>query len=342
MNLLALAENNEQLSDVSAISDLISRRLAEATVDAPQPLRQISAEHLATRGKQLRGRLALNSALGLGVDFDTALHWAAAVELLHNASLVHDDICDGDAERRGKKTVNKQHGAAIAVCLGDYYIVTAFCLALQAAPQTIPVFARSVTDSIGGQAGEFVGSGYPSWSQYRAIAVRKTAPLLSLPVIGAAVIARQSIDEKSVERYFLHTALCFQIINDLDNVLDALGALTPCSDLSKCRPNAVIACFRDALPAPQRAEFDCWNDQVRCGAVRNTTALAQPWWQQLQHAEALARTAQHLEFHFKAAGSELLRLAPHVQNMLNEFHHWLEREIGNVKTGERGAMGAGL
>ena len=339
MHPAALSAMRDDVLEEQSICTLISNRLSQLTVDAPEPLRQISVEHLATKGKKIRGRLALQSALTFGVDFERAVDWAAVVELLHNASLIHDDICDGDSERRGKSTVYKQHGAAIAICLGDYYIAAGFGLAALAGAESIPVVTNSVFTSIGGQAREFVGDGYPSWSQYRDIAVRKTAPLLSLPVIGAAAISGYAIDTKSIERYFSHTATCFQIINDLQNFADSVGAINPCSDMAGCRPNAVIACFRDALTASSQASFDRWNDRVRSGESGNNVMEAREWWQRVQHTEALSRAARHLDFHFKAASSELLRLPSEIKAILDDFQRWLACELAKVHfsgTGQKG------
>lgn len=341
MSALALVTKINNVLDSESVSALITARLAQATSDAPPPLRRISAEYLATRGKQIRGRLALQSTVAFGADYTKALDWAAAVELLHNASLVHDDICDGDTLRRGKQTVNRQHGEAIAVCLGDYYIVTGFGLALQAEPHTIPIFGDSVIASIGGQASEFVSVGCPSWSQYREIAVRKTAPLLSLPIIGAGVIAGYTIDKKSIKRYFSHTATCFQIINDLNDYFKSVGSLDPCSDLAGCRPNAVIACFRDALPPSMQASFDSWNDKVRSAAEGYDTAQARQWWQEVQQSQALTQAVQHLDFHFKAADTELGRLPAEVQAVLAEFHRWLACELEAVQNRNSVAEGLG-
>lgn len=339
MSALALVTKINHVLDTGSVGALISARLAQATSDAPQPLRRISAEYLATRGKQIRGKLAFQSTVSFGADFSKALNWAASVELLHNASLIHDDICDGDSLRRGKQTVNRQHGEAIAICLGDYYIATGFSLALQADPQTIPIFSDSVISSIGGQASEFVSVGYPSWTQYRDIAVQKTAPLLSLPIIGAGIVAGFSMDRKSIKRYFTHTATCFQIINDLDDYFKSVGSLDPCSDLAGCRPNAVIACFRDTLPSTEQASFDNWNDEVRSAAEGYDIAQARQWWQKVKQSQALTQAVQHLDLHFKAADRELCRLPAEVQAVLTEFHRWLSCELEAVQNNDVEGLG---
>jgi geranylgeranyl pyrophosphate synthase len=311
----------------SEISLWISSRLYEATADAPAALREISKAHLAIEGKRLRGRMAFQAASLFGADFDAAITWAAAVELMHDASLVHDDLCDGDAERRGQQTVFKQHGEALAVCLGDYYISTAFRLAAMANPKTVVMLCDAVTKSTGGQASEFNMSGYPSWARYCEIAVQKTAPLLSLPITGAAILTGYAVDQQRVESYFANAATCFQIINDLHNFLASQSNNELCSDLANCRPNALIACFRDSLNAPMQARFDQWSDRIRTAKVSCNSPESLQWWQFVRQSQSLAYTAQRLQFHFNTASSELNRLPSEIQSVLSKFHQWLDSEL---------------
>ena len=98
--------------------------LAGERVDDPGA--QMVHEHLATGGKRLRARLALAACQALGGSAKDAIDWAAAVELLHNASLVHDDIQDGDRTRRGKPALWVTHGAAQAINTGDLLLMLPF------------------------------------------------------------------------------------------------------------------------------------------------------------------------------------------------------------------------
>lgn len=316
--------------DSLQISALLTRHLQIATRSTPDALRQASIDHLATKGKKLRGRLALETCLAFGADFDTALNWAVAVELLHNASLVHDDLCDRDDKRRGKSTVFQQYGDAIAVCLGDYYIATGFSLAALASAKTIALYSDSVVTSVSGQAGEFVLSGYPSWSQYCEIAAKKTAPLLSLPILGAAAITAYPVDKGRVERYFAHAAICFQIINDLQNFTVAIDAGTLSSDLLKCRPNALIACFRDALPVPTQVRFDRWSDDIRSATICAETPLTEEWWHNIKQSDAFGLTVQRLHLHFSSADHEMKRLPSAMQSVLTAFQQWLAHELARA------------
>ncbi|MCA9571733.1 MAG: polyprenyl synthetase family protein, partial [Myxococcales bacterium] len=90
-----------------------------ATGERFERLGVIAREHLATGGKRLRARLALATMQALGGDRREAVPWAAAAEMLHNATLVHDDLQDGDAVRRGHPAVWARHGANQAINVGD-------------------------------------------------------------------------------------------------------------------------------------------------------------------------------------------------------------------------------
>jgi len=316
--------------DFSEIRARISARLGQATANAPEALREISAAHLATEGKRLRGEMAFQAATLFGAHCDRAITWAAAVELIHSASLVHDDVCDRDIERRGQETVFSLYGEALAVCLGDYYIATAVRMSALLSDKTALQLCDCVARSTGGQALEFTMAGYPSWSRYCEIAVEKTSPLLSLPVTGAAGLTNYSVDRKSVEAYFANAATCFQIINDLDNFFASQGPADPCSDLVLCRPNAVISSFRDSLQSPLKSRFDRWSEQTRTAGRSREPAGILEWWQNVRQSPALSHTAQRLHFHFNTASSELNRLPPEVQCVLLKLHRWLGSELAKV------------
>jgi hypothetical protein len=157
--------------------------------DRASELGRIAWEHIATGGKRLRARLALFAVQALGGRPSDAVGWAASCELLHNASLIHDDIQDGDAFRRGSRALWSRYGTSQAINAGD------LCIALgYAAVEEIPVSAemrfqltKIVTHSsrriVEGQAAELglLSFGVPTWSDYAACVEGKTSALFALP-----------------------------------------------------------------------------------------------------------------------------------------------------------------
>ena len=104
----------------------LERVLDRAAPDDPN--RALIRDHFgiddpaAKRGKRLRPRILLAVAESEGSDGRAALGAAAALELLHNFSLIHDDIEDGDAQRYGEKTLHEEHGTPVALNVGDLLI----------------------------------------------------------------------------------------------------------------------------------------------------------------------------------------------------------------------------
>ena len=89
-------------------------------------LLQQALDHIKQRsGKRMRPMLILLCAKAVGEVSDVTLHAAVGLELLHTASLVHDDVVDESAERRGQASVNNLYGNKVAVLVGDYILSTA-------------------------------------------------------------------------------------------------------------------------------------------------------------------------------------------------------------------------
>src|SRR5690349_12844089 len=86
----------------------------------------VGLSHLETGGKRLRARLALAATAALGADSRGAIGWAAACEMLHNATLIHDDLQDGDRVRRGKPTAWVRYGQNQAINGGDLMLILPF------------------------------------------------------------------------------------------------------------------------------------------------------------------------------------------------------------------------
>lgn len=217
-------DSGEGLADVEALM------LSLATGDALDRCGAMVAEHLRTGGKRLRARLALATARALGVTQPAGVAWAAACELLHNASLVHDDIQDGDRHRRGQPTTWARHGVPQAINAGDLLLMLPG-VAIDHVPASDAVryqlsraLARYAARTVRGQSQEMALREMRRlmWSDYRAAAVGKTAALFGLPVYGACLLAgveRERAEE--LAQCFEDIGLIYQICDD---VLDLFGS----------------------------------------------------------------------------------------------------------------------
>lgn len=218
-----------RLASMDAL-DAVDALMAELALAAPTDVAgRIVREHLAVGGKRLRARLALAALEAFGASRAEGIAWAAACELLHNATLVHDDLQDGDRLRRGRATVWARHGTAQAINAGDLLLMLPF-LALEhlsASPQVRWLLARTLAghaaDTVRGQALEqfLSATGEAVWDAYHRAIIGKTGALFRLPVEGAALLAGRSPDEaRRLGSAFCSLGVLFQL---QDDVLDLFG-----------------------------------------------------------------------------------------------------------------------
>jgi geranylgeranyl pyrophosphate synthase len=133
--------------------DALESRLAEAVSGRPGVVADASAETVAAGGKRLRPMLVFLSAPDARRGDDRTVAAGVAVELVHVASLVHDDLLDGARMRRGEATVWSLHGEAIARAVGDYLFARAFVeLAAARDAEAVAVLARAALSLARGEA----------------------------------------------------------------------------------------------------------------------------------------------------------------------------------------------
>jgi geranylgeranyl pyrophosphate synthase len=273
-------------------SEILHNFITERMPAAGQPLADAAALHFSTPGKMLRAKMALRAADLLKVDRPAAMHWAAAIEVLHNASLIHDDICDGDRLRRGKPAVWSVYGRDVALTLGDWLIALSFELAAEAAqrsqtPMLVKILASHIKTTTLGQAREFDIRPVTDWAQYLRGAGDKTAPLLTAPLEGVATMALHGGAAATIGDCFRALGNAYQIANDILNFSGGDGANTCGSDLGRRAPNGVVVLFRDKLDAQRRGEFDRWY-------ASGDKQGFQEWRAAIQNSEALNDASQRM------------------------------------------------
>ena len=179
-----------------------------------------------SKGKFIRAQLALAAGELLDLPKNTVIKWATVCELMHTASLVHDDICDQDVKRRGDKTIWKKYGIPAAICTGDFLIAQAFNKISEIETgwhQTI--LLKSLSDSvkkiIDGQIRDVeVNVKKISLKEYEKIAYEKTGPLLMTPLDGMFRCKELTEAEITGLVNLMHIiGLVYQMINDLNNAM---------------------------------------------------------------------------------------------------------------------------
>ena len=257
-NFKGLVTQNE-FPNANHVHDLILNRLEN--VDAS--LSEAAFYHFKTPGKMLRAKMAIQSASLAEIDTSISLLWAAAVEVLHNASLIHDDICDGDKQRRGRSSIWVKFGQDTALTLGDWLIALSFELASEAAemsntPRLVGILARHMATTTAGQAMEFRWDSTQSWDVYLKIAADKTAPLLTAPIHGVTLMSGTSGLGFAISGYFCDLGKAYQIANDILNFKGTDWAKLIAGDLARRAPNAVTVSFVESLISDDYNEFITW------------------------------------------------------------------------------------
>lgn len=204
--------------------------------------------HLQSGGSRTRARFALEGGIALGLAAEDALSIAAGCELLHNASLVHDDLQDRDYQRRGTRAVWAQFGSAIAVCAGDALLSSAYA-SLARAPRGGELVVRAhqgVSRLIAGQGQDlaFKGRDDIGPDDYETMARAKSGPLLSLPFELCLIAAERPESVETARRAGEDFAFGYQMIDDIDDAR---------ADTAKGEPNIVAILKRAGERDPHAA-----------------------------------------------------------------------------------------
>jgi heptaprenyl diphosphate synthase len=187
---------------------------------------RIAGRHILTSGgKRIRAALALLAAQLGCYELDTVIHSAAAVELIHAASLVHDDLVDEAEQRRGVRTVHTRWDGNVALMVGDYlFALAAAEMALAPDPRIIGYFSRGVMTICEGELSP-VMSATPldtALDQYLYKIGCKTAALFEAACKAGMVCGGGSQEQiDALGRFGYDLGIAFQIVDD---VLDFTGS----------------------------------------------------------------------------------------------------------------------
>jgi geranylgeranyl diphosphate synthase type I len=210
-------------SDVLArTAGLVAPALAAAAERLDPALREPVEHHLLGGGKGVRGALVLLSAAAVGADEPVGVVGAVAVELVHNYSLLHDDIIDGDRERRHRPTVWAEFGVGTAIVAGDALAALATQLLLEEpTPERVQAARRLAGANqamIAGQAADMAFESRPSVTVAECLAMEhgKTGALLSCAAsLGAVLAGGPPAAIVALADFGDHLGVAFQAIDDL-------------------------------------------------------------------------------------------------------------------------------
>jgi len=207
----------------------VEKELSTNLIDDNPFIDELLASVLKSGGKRIRPMLVLYGAKASQSSAEEIDHkeivLAVLTELIHAASLVHDDIIDSASLRRGTQTVNKRFNDRLAVLLGDLLFAQAsICLSRLMSPIIVGIYGQVLGDLCAGEIRQMKQqfSVSVNWVEYINKSIAKTASLFSAGTRSSAIL-NQADDEvvDGLRKYGLHLGICFQIIDDL---LDVVGS----------------------------------------------------------------------------------------------------------------------
>jgi geranylgeranyl pyrophosphate synthase len=199
-------------------------RLRAVSQVGPSWLAELLAHSLGSGGKRLRPALVLLSGSFHDYDPGRLVPMAAALEVLHTATLVHDDAIDHSPLRRSRPTVNRVWGEDKAILLGDYLLAQAEELVSETKSlRVIRLFARAIMTIARGELGQAFSAFKleQTREQYLARIAAKTASLTTLATQSGAILSRApQATITALEDYGYNLGVAFQVIDD---ILDFVG-----------------------------------------------------------------------------------------------------------------------
>ncbi len=201
--------------------DLTEQVIQNVAKKAPAGIAERLESLFQRKGKRIRSTLLCLIAKSGATQPDSSrvAHACAGVELLHLASLVHDDIIDGTDIRRGQKTAHKEWGTQVAVLIGDYVLSQAMRCVINEESRDIPVALSDAADKlISGEILELDHSGDMnlSFEMYDRIIDGKTAALIDAAARIGGVLAGYSTEQADqCAQMGSHFGIAFQIVDDL-------------------------------------------------------------------------------------------------------------------------------
>jgi len=216
-----------------ALKNLLAPEMAEVdrvlrtSLDSDVVLvRQVAEYIIAGGGKRLRPALLLLSARACGYAGRDHYTLAAVVEMIHTATLLHDDVVDESQLRRGHATANATFGNSASVLVGDFLYSRAFQLMVGLGSVRILEILSNATNVIAeGEVLQLMNAGNPGLDEqaYLEVIQRKTAKLFEAAAqLGAVLAGAGSEREAALARYGIHLGTAFQLVDD---VLDYSGDL---------------------------------------------------------------------------------------------------------------------
>ena len=210
-------------------AEIVNKSLNSKLKGNPKRLYDAAGHLIIHGGKRLRPYMVIKSCQILGGKVSSAMLAASAVEMVHNFTLVHDDIMDNDEMRHGVPTVHKKFGMPVAILAGDvlfskaFQIITESKLSANATTKLVSRLAKACVDVCEGQLLDVKmaeDKKIPTQTDYITMISKKTAALFDVScAMGAICATNKSSDISNLSSFGKNLGIAFQITDDLIGVM---------------------------------------------------------------------------------------------------------------------------
>ena len=290
--------------DIVAIEEQFGRD----TVSNVAAITEIGEYLRAGGGKRIRPALLLLSAKLMGYKGDGAIRLASVVEIIHTATLVHDDIIDEAQIRRGRPAANTQWGNSMCVLAGDWLYMQAFRIAVQERNfRILDVLIELTQQMVEGELLQMEKLGKPiSLDEHLDLIYRKTACLFSVSMrVGGILGGATDEEEERLGSYGRQLGLAFQIVDDVLDLTASESVLGKpvASDLREGKATMSVIHALERCTADERRQIE--------------TILTERAFNEFSHADILAILHRYGSLEF--ATQEAARYAESARNAICTF-----------------------
>ncbi len=242
------------------------------------PLINQLVEYILTGGgKRIRPLLVLLTARAFDHQEKQHIHLAAAIELIHTATLLHDDVVDNSTLRRGNKTANHIWGNEASVLVGDFLYSRAFQLIVKLQSlEILNIFSNATSLIAEGEVLQLINCHNPDTTEqaYYDVIQRKTAKLFEVASQTGAALCHDYTTQQvqAMQHYGLHLGTAYQLIDDALDYSSSAQEMgkNMGDDLAEGKPTLPLI---HALRHGTRAEVSLLRDAIETGSTKNLAAI---------------------------------------------------------------------
>jgi octaprenyl-diphosphate synthase len=290
-------------NDLRIVNDIIHKRMQSEVGLIPT----LAGHLINSGGKRLRPMLTLACARLVGYDGTLHHSLAAAIEFLHSATLLHDDVVDGSSLRRGRKTANLVWGNRATIFVGDFLLSQSFELMIETkSSRAIELLSRATTKMVRGEIDQLGAARRleSTEADYYGVINAKTADLFAVACRMAAVIAEENDHrEKALDSYGRNIGIAFQLVDDAIDYTSNDTAMGKAAgdDFREGKVTLpVILSYRNGDPNVRRF----WHDVISGRTSADETALRHALYL-MESRGAITETLSRAKDHAEAAKNAL-------------------------------------